>query len=476
MKNKALGPLALLLSVTSLIFSCLFLASCGSGDGQGHGGELSLADVKVESTGEKTLLPERTSGGEKNEFFILTETGTGDRMVVSSDSADIVDKKTYERNMKIAEEYGIILGEIGTDNISTRVKNDVFSGRCDYGMINMTASPSAPLLIEEQCLEELVSLGFDASSDGYYKGLTESLAIGNDIYITAGNATPSVFRATSVVMLNTELCSELSLDVGSVVSAVTDGSFTYELMYRYSSALVGESSEISISDGAKYISASPEDASALFFSGDVDFFDFDSTSDSFTALEFDDTTTEIYKAMQLLYGMDEDSDVYDGLDKKVGVTPLFRVADISELELLAGENAPYIALPMPKMRADQKNYSCLASAPNFSCTAIPAEADDAEYALKVMNLIYSLSDDVYATLCDSVSPSDAALAREMLDEIRDSVTGDVIAMFGWGDTDGFMRSAINEHLRASVFSMRGAERISAAVTALSITFNDLHSK
>lgn len=457
----------------ALLLSSLFLASCGSSDKHSAMGDLYLADINVDISDEKELLPPKNTSGEKTEFYILTETDTSGGIVASGETSEILDKKTFERNAKIADEYGIILSEINTDNIAVKVKNDILSGKCDYGMLDINASV-APLMIENGSLAELSELGFDHSGDGYYKKLIDSLALGDNMYLAAGNATPSVLSATSVVLLNTELCTSSTIGgYDQILSDVMTGMFTYETMYKYSSALAGIDTDSDVSDGAKYISISPDDAVSLFSAGSVPYYRFDSLLETFEAVSFGETTNEIYKAMQLLYGMSEDAEIYDGLDKKVGITPLFSISNLYELGLLMRENAPYIALPMPKMHEGQAGYTCLADADDFSCTAIPC-TENAEYSLKVMNLIYASSDDVYTAMREPLAKSDMAI--RIFDRIRDSVSGDVISMFGWCDTNSFMTSAINEHLRVSVFSVRASERIGAAVKALSIMYDSIRKK
>ncbi len=454
--------------ITLLLLFAVLLSSCGARDDHEDRPELSLSDLGVETGSTSALLPEPNASGEKTEFFVLCENGAESSFVPSGESESELDRKAFERNARIADEYGIIIREISTGDIVTKVKNDVLSGKTDYDAIVMRAKNASPL-ITSFSLADLALLGFSPSAKGYNESVINSLSIAKKQYLAVGNATPSLLLSSYCVALNTEMCKKTGESAESIIADAENGKFDADTMYRLSSALASSDAgeEITKSEGARYISVSADDAYALFNAGGLDFYSADPVTDEFRPLETSETTDALYDAMLLLYGIDHSSEKFDWETAKSGVTPLFSVMTVNELGSLVSEGAPYVALPMPKMTAGQENYRSTADTDTFACTAVPAAAEDGAYAVKVMNLIYSLSDDIYSTVRKSVAGNERD--ARVFDIIANNTYASALEIFGWGDLPSFMTSAINEHLKTSVFSLRAAERINASVAALAIS-------
>lgn len=458
--------------ITLLLALAVLVSSCGAGDAHEDRPELSLSNLGVETGSTSALLPEPSTDGTKTEFFVLCENGAESSFVPADESEEELDKKAFERNAHIADEYGIIIREISTGDIVTKVKNDVLSGKTDYGAIVMRAK-NASSLITSFSLADLASLGFSPSAKGYDENVINALSVAKKQYIAVGNATPSLFLSSYCVALNTELCRKTGESAESIITDAENGKLDADTMYRLSSALASSDgereSENSKSELARYINVYSDDAYALFNAGGLDFYSANSVTGELNPLETGETTDALYEAMLLLYGIDHGSEKFDWETAKSGVTPLFSVMTVSELISLVSEGSPYVALPMPKMTAGQENYRSAADASAFACTALPAspEHDDGVYAVKVMNLIYSLSDDVYSVVRESAAGNERD--ARVFDIIARSAYASALDIFGWGDLPSFMTSAINEHLKTSAFSVQCAERIKASVAALAIS-------
>ena len=458
--------------ITLLLLFAVLLCACGARDDHEDRPELSLSDLGVETGSASALLPEPNAGGEKTEFFVLCEKDAESSFVPADESENVLDKKAFERNARIADEYGIVIREISTGDVVTKVKNDVLSGKTDYGTVVMRAK-NAPSLITSGSLADLAALGFSPSAKGYSESVVNALSIAKKQYLAVGNATPSLLLSSYCVALNTELCKKTGVGAESVIESAKNGKLNADLMYRLSSALASSDAgdESTKSENVRYISVSADDAYALFNAGGLDLYTADSVTDELKPLETGETTDALYDAMLLLYGIDSSAESFDWEAKKSGVTPLFSVMTLNELALLVSEGAPYAALPMPKMTEGQENYRSMADADTFACTAVPATAEDGAYAVKVMNLIYSLSDNVRLAVRGlGLADGDRGGENEHVFGIMaDRVSAGALEIFGWGDLPSFMTSAINEHLKTSVFSLRAAERINASVAALAIS-------
>ncbi|MBQ8208554.1 MAG: hypothetical protein IJZ89_07470 [Clostridia bacterium] len=409
------------------------------------------ADSSIQ-TGNNIPLP--------SEFTVLCEKGTEGDFFASMEDTDIFSKTVFERNAQLYEQYGVLLKEETEADIVNRVKNDMLSEDKGYDMLLLFA-PSSASLITAGALADLESIaGFDGAAKGYSEQIIRDLSIGGRTFLAAGDATPSLIRSASAVLINNEL-AKMVTEGNSIYSVVKNGRFTYEAMLNLSGALTELNGAEDAVDPSSAIRAGAEDALNLFLAGGGKFFTVDAVTDVPSAADFEGDNSEIYSSVMSLFGISADDSEENDINT-AAVTPLFTVSSIGELEALAAENAPFSALPMPKMSVIQENYYCNIDISRAVFTALPLGSG--EIGISVMNLIYSISESITDSILGACDHENSGTARM----VYESMSAEVLTLFGFGDLQSLMVSCVNERTAAKVFAMRAAERSTAAAAALSI--------
>lgn len=455
--KKRIKYISAILALVMLVL----LSSCGAVDadtGKDKDSEFFFSSLEVAAP--DSSIKDSINVVYPTEFTVLCENGTELDMFVSADAGDVLSRTVFERNALLFEQYGITLIEERSDDIASRVANDIMAEDKGYDMLLLSAK-TAPSLIMSGAMADLGSIaGFSSDASGYSSRVIEGVSIGGRYYLTAGDATPSLVRSASAMLINTELAKIINSDV-SIFTMAKNGHFTYETMLKMSSAIAElDSSENQSSAFAIRLGA--EDAISLFFSGGGKFFEVNDVTDVLSSADFDGDNLEIYKSIMSLYGISDDNPDYTEKNGNAAVTPLFTVSSIGEFEALAAEKAPFALLPMPKMSVIQADYHCGIDLSKAVFTALPKGSGETEVA--VMNLIYSTSDGIRASMLDICDPD----KRGMSELVYKNMDADVLTLFGFGDLPSLLASCVNEAMTAKAFSIKAAERSTAATAALSI--------
>ncbi len=450
-KTNILKAYAALLLALSALFS---LISCSGAIKDKDDDELSLSSLEIIPTdtylgAENIIYPEK--------FTVLCESGIEGELFASSEDEAPMQKSIFMRNAALSSDYGITLQCITEQDIVKRATVEALAQDKSYDMLLFSAT-AAPALISGGALSDLGTLsGWSDELDGYSHKLIKDLSIGGKTFLAAGDATPSLIGSTSAILMNRELAAKIEAE-NNIISAAKNGHFTYDMMLNYGKLLSNHLGIESFS-ALSVIRLKSSDAFELYISGGGRFFETDPVTDVPFGISFDTKETDLYKSVMSLFGISEDEES----DGEVSASaPLFTVASINELASLAVENSPFIALPMPKSSVIQDEYICGADINNLRFTAIPRGKGANELA--VMNLIYSISDDIISSVYETVDKNGSGTAELVYENTRISLT----SLFGFGDIEAFMESCVNERLSAKVFAMRAEERSLAASAALSI--------
>ncbi|MBR3967641.1 MAG: hypothetical protein IKJ91_11265 [Clostridia bacterium] len=444
---KALLVLILALSVL------LSLASCSTATKDKKDDEFSLSTLEIIPT--ETFDEENIAYPEK--FTVLCEAGFEGELFASSEDDGKMEKSIFMRNAALSSELGITLECLTEQDIVKKATADMLSDDKSYDMLLFSAK-NAPSLILGGALTDLGSIsGWSEKSEGYSHRIINDLAIGEKIFLAAGDATPSLFGATSAILMNRELAARIEAET-NIISAAKNGHFTYDMMLNYGNQLSGLLDSETHS-ASSFIRLKSADAFDLYISGGGKFFETDPVTDVPYGISFDEKEKNIYKSVLSLFGISED----DAENESEASTPLFTAASMSELISLAKENAPFVALPMPKSSVIQDEYICNADMSSLVFTAIPYGKGESELA--VMNLIYKRSDEVISSVYEGIDNSNTAGL------VYENAGASLTSLYGFGDIEAFMESCINERLSSKVFAMRAEERSLAASAALSIVID-----
>lgn len=481
-KSRNTGALKAFSSLFLTVLLCL--SSCASRGGLGNtDSDFSLSGIDVVVPDSPQVQKDVLPSDMLSDFKILRENGRENAFLVSEESADLIEYATFERNTALAADYGLQMSEIVTGDIVSRVRNEVLAENCSFDMLILSAA-SASSLITSGSLADLNAMqGFDTASDGYSQKITEELSFGESTYLVTGDATPSLMLSVSCVLLNTGISGKLEkngrlYDITGghdLLTLAANGGFTTDIMLALSHA-ASDISGNSLSDAeaaSSYIKVSSDQALPLFLGSGISFYESNAVTGILTPSAFGSAFGDIYLTLEKLYGIDEENGAFYSQSSS---SPLFTVSNIQELIALLREGSPFLPLPMPKYTASDDPYFCTADLRASAFTALPSGKEDNENALLVMNLIYSASADISAAprtlllknVSESLNSESADKAAEVFDIIQSSAGTDKTLFSDFSDLYGFFESCIEERKTRKAFLLQGAERASAAVTALSI--------
>ncbi|MEE0970025.1 MAG: hypothetical protein U0M06_11700 [Clostridia bacterium] len=455
----------------AVILAVLTITFAGCGGGSGHGLEeesdfsLSSLDVIPPNTEKENITNTPVMSGE---FKIIRENSAESSFVSYEESKDVLSTEIYERNKLMSEKYGVDITEVVTSDITSHVLASVLSEESDHDMIALSAS-SASSLITSGALCDLESIsGFRSDGAGYSQSVINSLSLGGRCYLAAGDATPSLIRSASVLIVDTELL--LMAGVGTdIIDIAARGGFTLSELLKAASTYSGVNGalgENGISLPSYSINADPSDSLALFMSAGGSFFSRDDVTDVMTAASFSEKNSDIYSMIMSIYGINE-TNTEEDTDNVF--SPVFTTASIGEIEELKSKGRPVALLPMPKMSVGDE-YISYVDVEKVTFTALPANSNK-ESSLAVMNLIYSLSADMSAVVRANFSESDSE--KKIYDIVYNGMRCDPLVLFRFGDIQNLMSSCIEERLSLKAFDLRASERSLAAVAALAIVESKL---
>ncbi len=430
------------------------LFSCSGAIRAGDETELSLSSLEIIPTDiysaeDDIIYPKK--------FTVLCESGTEGELFASSEAEDLLEKSIFMRNMALSSDYGITLDYIIDRDIIKKATAEMLSEDKGYDMLLLSAQSSGALIVNGALADISSIAGWSEELDGYSHKIIKDLSVGGKIFLTAGDATPSLFGSTSAILMNHDLATRIGAE-NSIVSAAKNGRFTYDMMLNYGKQLSEDLGD-DVFSAASVIRLNSSDAFDLYISGGGIFFETDPITDVPWGISFGAKETSIYKSVMSLFGISEEDEAENQMTSS---TPLFKAANMSELASLTLENAPFIALPMPKSNVIQKEYLCNIDMKSVRFTALPYGKGGNELA--VMSLIYRLSDNVISSMYEVLDKMGSDTAKLVYENSRASL----VSLFGFGDMEAFMESCVNEKLSSKVFAMRAKERSHAASAALSI--------
>ena len=205
-------------------------------------------ETTTEVTTEETV-PETTSPPVATDVIrILRQKDRGEAL--SSLFADGEEKALLsEREERLLRDHLLEIEVTLTENIVSRVENDVLAAEKGYDLLLLTPEDGIALLTDGM-LENLAEAGIDIKPDsaGVLSSLTESLTVGGGAYLVSTIALTSDITSTYALRYDgTSLSS-------SPVESALSGNFTTELMLAYlketeNAFSLGESSRLTLYRG-----------------------------------------------------------------------------------------------------------------------------------------------------------------------------------------------------------------------------------
>ena len=379
-------------------------------------------ETTVEVTTEETAPPVAT-----DVIRILRQKERGE--VMSSLFADGEEKVLLsEREERLLREHLLGVEVILTDNIASRVGNDILAAEKGYDLLLLTPEDGIALLTDGM-LENLAEAGIDIKpeSAGVLRSLTESLTVGGGAYLVSTIALTSDITSTYALRYDGTALSS------SPVESALSGNFTAELMLSYlkeaeNAFSLGESSPLTLYRGlggkifVKTASGIPT-----------------------SAVTDDAIFKSAYTAASDIGARSADSKA------------IFTLEKISALE------SGNIYLPIPKATADI-GYSLPADHATLSLLAAPAGVVSGNRLKTLVNALILSSGSYRDAVRTSIVKNGAERSLELLGIIETNSSLDLGILLGWGDIDDLIGDGLKKGTAAdALLSDRMTEMRNKAV-------------
>lgn len=359
-------------------------------------------ETTVEITTEETAPPVAT-----DVIRILRQKDRGEAM--SSLFADGEEKALLsEREERLLREHLLGIEVTLTDNIASRVGNDILAAEKGYDLLLLTPEDGIALLTDGM-LENLAEAGIDIKpeSAGVLRSLTESLTVGGGAYLVSTIALTSDITSTYALRYDGTALSS------SPVESALSGNFTAELMLSYlkeaeNAFSLGESSPLTLYRGL---------GGKIFVKSE--------SGIPMSAVTDDTVFKSAYTAASDIGAKSADSKA------------IFTLEKISALE------SGNIYLPIPKATADI-GYSLPADHATLSLLAAPAGVVSGNRLKTLVNALILSSGSYRNAVRTSIVKNGAERSLELLGIIETNSSLDLGILLGWGDIDDLIGDGLKK--------------------------------
>lgn len=461
------------LAATLIAFVILFpLSSCSPSDRMQEDDQTTFSLSSLSA-----VVPDGNQSvpvvGTETEFKVLHEKGTGGGFFFSSgDKKDIVSLAAYERNYSLEKKYLLTISSVSSADIKARVRADVLSGLCEYDAILLDVK-SAAVLASEGALKDLCTIEGFSEKSSFSQKASKALSVAGKQYTLLGSALPDFLYATSALIMNSSATEK------SNTSAIISSSLAGVLTWDDVTKITLSASDLN-KDDEKPLFAPSNTSLSVFLSGGVPFFTKDDVTEKLMISSFEEKSAEIFNSTLNIFGSDR-CETDKSLKLQTAVSEkLFSVATVGDYKNLKSSTDFLFLLPMPKMFAEQENYSSKIDMSNLLCFAIPQNAESPASSVENLDLIFSLSGSILSAAKEemkSPSPSEHVYnaGTRLIDIIADSGEYGIVSMFGWVDFSEFLESSIMGRLDSDSFVSDSLERARVALLACEI-FIEKNSK
>lgn len=415
------------------------LAACGenaqaspaSGGGESAGNAAEAEETAAETEPDlASYLREADYGG--TDFHILLEAAEYGPMFYTSElTGDVVDDAVYTRTQDVNEKYNVnIVYTYNADSWywSTELKNMIFAGQGTYDLVSGVSLYLMPSALQGYYLDLKNSDIIQFDQPWYQKHLNDSIELGGKMLAVSGFYDMPTLARVHCTYFSSKLAEDFAVE--NLYQLVYDGSWTFDKMISLAQPIA---SDIDGDGAMKY----ETDRYGVTSQWDVLDISYAGTGFSFLTSEDDGSITltpinqDVINANDMLYKLQKDSKdfYYSGYDKggshkydemiKVFTEnrALFLINSVGYAsDARLREMGTYGILPVPKFKAEQKEYGGFTS---MFLTAVPTSCADREKSETILDALncFSLKEvyPAYFTIALSQKFMNDDDSRAMLD-------------------------------------------------------------
>ena len=384
-------------------------------------------------------LPETYDWNKKDyTVFTWTEMAYWEWCEEMTDKSGTVDLALYKRMLAVEERFNmnfVIVREKGNwDNRTNFVKklyDSVSTGQHSYDLVGQYTPAAGAAATQELYLDLNEVEYIDFSKPWWPSSISETATIGDKLYFTTGDITPTLIRNIHCMFVNETIYDAENIGSEyaqgrSMYDIVKDGDWTIELLMKLGVGTVGDAGDMLGISFSNLVSAD-----SFFFGAGFKLVDNDNGILTLSDDLVSASLVSVYDQIQDMYSGQYADVKIEGSDhnfKFRNGNVLFTTGTIADAQQYTEKGIEFSILPMPMKEADQEGgYKTVAS---FWVTmySIPVDASDSAFSGMIMEGLASeayrnVTDVIYYDVFASRFMQDTASA-ELLYMVSDSVVFD----------------------------------------------------
>lgn len=453
MKNRTLALLLTLLMIAPSVIAC--------SENNTETPDETQPSAEVSASAEETPAEEEpeedarlecavpadvTLGGETVGVLSFRDANNNYHISVTETTGELLNDAVFASNQLVMEELDFTFEFIDNGSVDPmNLQNAVAAGDEVYDIVYGTQWKVAPLASQHIFANLNPSAGGYIDYDApwwYDKYIDETEVDNTHTYFLAGDASPDIIRRSSMMILNTDMLTDIGRDVNDIYDTVLAGNWTYDEM----SALVSTVYIDSNGDGQR------TDADTYGFASwtrsDVDHFMIAAgvrgcsrDADGVPYITFNNETTVKFVESLVNFLWNNEGSYY------VEGTPTFEMLSqnramllcekFSRLDLIRDTDANFTIIPLPKVDTTIESYSSLVH-DDALILCIPVVNSNVEGMTAILeklsyNYYYDVMPQYFEVILKTKYRRDSSdAASQMLDLIHDNMTTDFAYIYNYG--------------------------------------------
>ncbi len=384
-------------------------------------------------------------GGESVRFLHFHDQQTYN-INVEELNGELLNDAVFASNQKVMEDLNCEFVHNGNGGIEpTNVSNAVKAGDDIYEIVYGTQWKVAPMVSQHLFanLNEKEDVYFDFAKPWWYEGyIHEAEADGTHTYFLAGDASPDVFRRSSMMILNTDLLSDIGRDVNEIYETVLNGEWTFDRLSEIVGSLYVDN------NGNGKADVGDTFGFASWTRSDVDHFMIDCgvrgcsrDADGVPYITFNnDTTVKFVETLVNFLWNNTGSYYVEGIptfEMMENNQALFLCEKFSRLDMIRDMQTDFTIVPVPKLDDTIESYGSLTH-DDAVILCVPIVSTRVKTTSAVLEKLgyyyyYDVMPEYYNVILKNKYRRDSSdAASQVIDLIHDSMTTDFAYIYNYG--------------------------------------------
>ena len=452
MKKRTLALLLTLLMIAPSVIACSESTTNAPEETQPSAETPAAEEVTAEEEPEAdarlecSVPADVNLGGEAIGILSFRDDAVNTYISVTETTGELFNDAMFSANQTVMEELNCTFDFIDNGNIEPgNLQNAVAAGDEVYDIVYGTQWKVAPLVSQHIFANLNSGAGgyIDYEKPWWYDKYIDETEVDNDhTYFLAGDASPDIIRRSSMMILNTDMLTDVGGDINDIYETVLAGNWTYDEMSNLVSTMYIDTN----GDGQR------TDADTFGFASwtrsDVDHFMIAAgvrgcsrDADGVPYITFNnETTVKFVESLVNFLWNNEGSYYVEGiptLDMMSQGRAMLLCEKFSRLDLIRDSEANFTIIPLPKVDTTIESYSSLVH-DDALILCIPVISSNVENLTAILeklsyNYYYDVMPQYYEVILKTKYRRDSSdYASQMLDLIHDNMTTDFGYIYNYG--------------------------------------------